>query len=102
HISRPPKRPVFTKRNPFDSYGTNIVGPISSFTDSMTFPYPPGNVSPPRYRRGSLIVELEIDRLLHGIAEDTAESVIVQVPPEDGEYRVPWEIHAENLSEPAK
>jgi hypothetical protein len=59
-----------------------------------------GNVSAPRYRRGSLVVEYEIDKLLHGVPEETDEPIMLRIE-EDGRYEIPWEVHAENLAEPA-
>jgi hypothetical protein len=59
-----------------------------------------GNVSAPRYRKGSLLVEYEIDKLLHGVPEETDEPIMLRIE-EDGRYEIPWEVHAENLAEPA-
>jgi hypothetical protein len=101
-LDDPPDRPRFTR------------GGLSALTGLLnsTLTIPPGysprlldpsfrsNVSPPNYRRGSLLVELTVDKLLHGVAEDTNEPVMLRVDA-DGEYEVPWEIHAENLGEPS-
>jgi hypothetical protein len=57
------------------------------------------NVSAPRYRDGSLIVEFEVEKLRHGIPEDAEDAVWLAIA-DDGHYTVPWEIHAENLAVP--
>jgi hypothetical protein len=58
-------------------------------------------VSSPRYREGSLIVDIKIEVLLHGTPEETDEPVIVELA-EDGIWEVPWIIKAANLEEPAE
>lgn len=58
------------------------------------------NVSSPRYRDGSLLVDFEIQKLRHGIPEDSPEPLLLSAE-EDGEFTVAWEIHAENLAMPA-
>jgi hypothetical protein len=58
------------------------------------------NVSAPRYRKGSLIVEIDVEVLRHGLFE---ESDVLWLKAEtDGEFTIPWEMHAENLGEPAR
>jgi hypothetical protein len=59
------------------------------------------NVSGPSYTKGSVKVEFRIDKLLHGISEDTRRPALVRIP-EDGDLEIPWEIHGENLAEPIK
>ena len=46
------------------------------------------------------MVEYGIDKLLHGIPQDSFEPFGLWIET-DGEYTVPWEVHAENLEEPA-
>jgi hypothetical protein len=99
---RPPRRPRFQRRtlaNLAGLYDTHYTMP-----DVSRLNIPPigrSNVSSPRYRKGSLVVEVQIDKLLHGIAEETDEPVMLRVE-EDGEYTIPWEVHAENLVEPTR
>jgi len=44
---------------------------------------------------------LKIEKLLHGVPEVNEESALIMIE-HDGAYTIPWEIHSENLSEPAK
>lgn len=63
-------------------------------------PAPPTpNVSKPKYREGSVDVEINITKLRHWRPEESAP-VQVQAG-EDGDYEATWTIHAENLLEPA-
>lgn len=67
-------------------------------------PYMPsieGNVSSPRYRDGSVNVEFEIDKLLHGIPENTQEPANLSVA-EDSEFTISWQIHAESFKSQPK
>jgi hypothetical protein len=97
-----PARPKFERRSWLDLASMSL--PTLRPPDMGTFrdlPTIGGNVSSPRYRRGSLILELDIAKLLHGVPEKTDEALVFRVP-EDGEFAIPWQIHAENLSKPAK
>jgi hypothetical protein len=62
-----------------------------------------GNVSRPQYRQGSAIVEVGIERLQHSQPTDMDEEArwILRLPT-PGEYQIPWEIHSEELEEPAR
>ncbi len=105
-FDEPPGRPRFVRRR------SGLAG-LSGLSRAMTMPdysrllsTPPvipgkRNVSRPRYRKGSLIVEFDIETLRHGIPEDS-ENVIWLTSEEDGEFSIPWEMHAENLVEPAR
>jgi hypothetical protein len=97
-----PTRPRFKRRTPTDLFvrvpEINLLG--SDFARRIPNIAPPGNVSGPRYRRGSLLAEIHIGKLLHGVPEETDEPLTLRVA-EDGDYTIPWEIHAENLAEPA-
>jgi hypothetical protein len=57
------------------------------------------NVSSVRFRKGSVIVEIEVKKLLHGVYEDS-DSFLLRCPT-DGAYTIPWQIHAENLPDAA-
>ena len=99
-----PKAPRFKRRTYADMFGMPDLGLRTALMPQVQMPYLPsieGNVSSPRYRDGSVIVEFEIDKLLHGIPENTEEPAILSAA-EDGEFRIPWQIHAENLQEPAR
>ncbi len=62
-----------------------------------------GNVSRPRYREGSAIVEVGIERLQHSQPTDMDEGTCWTLRlPTPGEYRIPWEIHSDELEEPAR
>ena len=99
-LSDPPDRPRFTRRSPFDlGHLTGLTVP--AYHDRLhrsDFGIPERrNVSRPRYRKGSVIVEIEIDKLLHGVDEDS-DPIVLRLA-EDGRYSVAWEIRAENLAE---
>lgn len=105
-LGDPPRRPRFQRRSAFSFPGLGrALRPdiYSSLRDIGRVPLPPvrGNVSRPRYRDGSLAVEFEIEKLRHGIPEESPEPVLL-VAKLDGEFVIPWEIHAENLGEPAR
>jgi hypothetical protein len=62
-----------------------------------------GNVSQPRYREGSAIVEVGIERLQQSQRTDMDEEACWTLRlPTPGEYRIPWEIHCDELEEPAR
>jgi hypothetical protein len=62
-----------------------------------------GNVSRPRYREGSAIVEVGVERLQHSQSTDMDEEACWTLRlPTPGEYRIPWEIHTDELEEPAR
>jgi hypothetical protein len=62
-----------------------------------------GNVSAPRYREGSAIVEVGVERLQHAQTTDMDEQAYWTLRlPTPGEYRIPWEIHSDELEEPAR
>jgi hypothetical protein len=62
-----------------------------------------GNVSRPRYREGSAIVEVGVERLQQSqptdMDEEASWTLRLATP---GEYRIPWEIHCDELEEPAR
>lgn len=99
-VSEPPEAPTFRRRSPrtdfLGSYG-RLTTPVSRL-DLSHFQH--GNVSPPRYRKGSVIVEIEIDKLLHRIPDDNADDPIKLLVERDGHDSVTWEIYAENVAEP--
>jgi hypothetical protein len=62
-----------------------------------------GNVSQPRYREGSAIVEVGVERLQHSQPTDMDEEDCWTLRlPRPGEYRIPWEIHSDELEEPSR
>ena len=62
-----------------------------------------GNVSSPSYREGSAIVEVGVERLQHSQPSDMDEQACWTLRlPTPGEYRIPWEIHTDELEEPAR
>ena len=62
-----------------------------------------GNVSSPSYREGSAIVEVGVERLQHSQPTDMDEQACWTLRlPTPGEYRIPWEIHTDELEEPAR
>jgi hypothetical protein len=68
-----------------------------------TAPRVVGNVSRPRYRQGSAIVEVSVGRLQQSLPADMAEEDCwVLRLPRSGEYRIPWEIASDDLEEPAR
>lgn len=75
------------------------IAPVS-FPTHLTDSLSQRNVSHPRYRKGSVHLEIRIKKLLHGLPEPSDE-VVVRAP-EDGIFTVPWTIWAENLPEPAR
>lgn len=102
-IDKPPRRPSFARRRVgLSALDRALLAPDYSkmLIDS---PFIPGarNVSGPYYRDGSLIVEFDIETLLHGPPEDSDEAIMLTIE-SDGEFTIPWEMHAENLGEPAQ
>jgi hypothetical protein len=107
-LDPPPEPPCFRRRSPMEMALGNhltaaryrdIISPVSlprGLTDSLS----QRNVSSPRYRKGSVHLEITIKKLLHGLPEQSDE--IVVRAPEDGSFKVPWTIWAENLPEPAR
>jgi hypothetical protein len=62
-----------------------------------------GNVSWPSYREGSAIVEVGVERLQHSQPTDMDEQACWTLRlPTPGAYRIPWEIHTDELEEPAR
>lgn len=93
-----PARPKFVRPSPFALANLDVpllratvprIRPIDTFS----------NVSNTRFRKGSVIVEVGVKKLLHGVPEDS--DVFLLHAPDDGSYRIAWEIHAENLPEAA-
>jgi hypothetical protein len=60
---------------------------------------PRRNVSAPRYRKGSVIVDIGIETLRHRLPEDLEEPIVVKVA-EVGRFEIGWTIDADNLGEP--
>ncbi len=101
-LDRPPRRPRFQRRR-FGISGLDRALTTPDYSKMLLDPpVLPGrrNVSRPRFRDGSLIVELDIENLRHGVSEELDEPIWLTVDP-DGEFVIPWEVHAENLGEPA-
>jgi hypothetical protein len=98
----PPARPKFKRHSIADALmrGVSPRFDIPSVINRMPSIPVRGNVSAPRYRKGSTIVEYRIDKLLHGVPEDSSEPFTLRID-DDGDYAIPWEIHAENLQERA-
>lgn len=90
-----PSRPKFTRPGPWSfpnlmvpaTFDIPRVSPIDTFS----------NVSNTRFRKGSVIVEVGVKKLLHGVTEDS-DPFLLRAP-NDGAFTVPWQIHAENLPE---
>jgi hypothetical protein len=99
-LQDPPPMPRFKRRNWLDAIGP-LPPHLLSYPTVPSIPHLGGrsNVSPPRYRQGSTIVEYEVQKLRHGLPERTKEPFALKVGA-DGEYSIPWKIHAENLPEP--
>lgn len=104
-IGDPPSRPRFVRRRLGTIAGLDRALLASSYkplAHDLRMPVTPvrRNVSEPRYRKGSLIVEFDIEKLRHGIPEDADDFVCLTVE-DDGEFTIPWQMHAENLGVPA-
>jgi hypothetical protein len=97
-LSDPPVRPRFTRDSRFPWIPRSLVAPMESVRPA--FPQPSRNVSRPKFREGSVHVDLTIAKLLHGVTE-RSDTIILRLR-EDGAYQIPWEIRAENLPEPAR
>lgn len=96
-----PTQPRFKRRNLFDL--TSSMSALSALNypiGRVNVPRIGGNVSGPRFGKGSLLVEFSIKKLQHGLSDETDEPAILRMP-SPGSYNVPWEIHADNMSEPA-
>jgi len=99
-LADPPARPRFSRPNPFTIPDLTVASlPVADYLRSASIPRVASNVSRPRFRKGSVIVDIEVKKLLHGVYEDS-DPITLRCPT-DGVYTVPWQIHAENLSEPA-
>jgi hypothetical protein len=62
-----------------------------------------GNVTGPHYRDGSAIVEVGVEMLAQSQATDMDEEASWTLRlPTSGEYRIPWEIHSDELEEPTR
>jgi hypothetical protein len=62
-----------------------------------------GNVSRPRYRQGSAVVEVGVERLQQSVPADMAdEDCWVLRLPRPGAYRIPWEISGADFDEPVR
>jgi hypothetical protein len=98
----PPSRPVFKRRSGLDYLAGNMssIRAYDLASRLPDLPDLPGNVSDPEYRRGSLVAEIHIEKLLHGVPEATKTPITLRTEAE-GTFDVPWAIHAENLAEPA-
>lgn len=99
----PPARPRFARRRrKLAGLDVSRALTMPDYSRMLRDPVIPvkRNVSAPRYRKGSLIVELDIETLRHGIPEDLENIIWLKIE-EDGEFTIPWEMHAENLAEPA-
>lgn len=79
-----------------------VSAPLPLINQDMGGLAPPGNVSGPRFKKGSVIVEYEVDEVLHNLMETTSDSSLVAVFHQPGVWRIPYEIHARNLPEPRK
>jgi hypothetical protein len=114
-ISRWPAPPVIPTRPLFHRDRTRLSALLggdprvavpddaSTATRDPILPRSVGNVSRPRYRRGSAIVEVGIERLQHSQPTDMDEEACWTLRlPTPGEYQIPWEIHSDELEEPAR
>ena len=103
-IDSPPARPKFARKSRFgipDLGFSPSLGALSALDRVGPIRMPqPRNVSRPRYRRGSVFVDIEITKLIHGVYEES--DMLTLRLPQDGTYRIPWQIHAANLAEPTR
>jgi hypothetical protein len=110
-----PERPVIPTRPLFHRARTRLSAllggdPRLAVSDNASIPSresmvsrPGGNVSWPSYREGSAIVEVGVERLQHSQATDMEEQACWTLRlPTPGAYRIPWEIHTDELEEPAR
>jgi hypothetical protein len=96
----PPDRPKFKRYSPLDALSVPAPAVPRIDLERLAPGLSRSNVSGPRFKRGSLLVEFKIEKLLHGVPEETDTALILRAS--DGDYEVPWEIHAENLPEVAR
>lgn len=61
-----------------------------------------GNVSGPRFGKGSVLVTYEVEELLHNTVESTEHDPLVVSFLRAGTWEVPYEIHARNLPSPVR
>jgi len=99
-LSERPARPRFTRGTRFPQLAglNHLLAPSASVRPIIPIPSQ-RNVSRPHYRKGSVHVDIKVTKLLHGVLE-RSDMITLRVT-EDGAYRIPWEIRAENLPEPA-
>lgn len=101
-LPQPPRRPRFRRRTLQDLIGAttfpNIYRPLGA---SALANVRRSNVTGPTFGKGSLRVGFKIEKLLHGVPEVNEDAALMMIE-HDGAYTIPWEIHSENLSEPAK
>lgn len=94
---KPPKTPTLrTRSDLLDSLGHR---PLIRYPDLADIGPLLGNVRGPHIERGS--VTFHVGKILHGVPEDADGDLYVRTE-EDGEYRLPWVIHAENLDGPTR
>jgi hypothetical protein len=96
-----PAQPRFHRPNSFDLASRMSAWSPTYPLGRMNIPSLGGNVSGPRYGKGSVLVEFSIQKLQHGIPEETHEPALLRVPG-PGTFAVAWEVHADNMAEPAK
>ncbi len=100
-LPQPPRRLRFRRRTFQDLIGAttfpNLYRPLGA---SALGSLRRSNVTGPTFGKGSLRVGFKIEKLLHGVPEVNEEAALIIIE-HDGAYTIPWEIHAENLSEPA-
>jgi hypothetical protein len=100
-VSPPPVPPRFTKLG-FPDFRIPSLDSLYAVPNlnSIQDVHRP-NVSGPSYRKGSCVVEFSIDKLRHRLPEVTDHPAILRIEA-DGTYTIPWEVHAENMAEPAR
>jgi hypothetical protein len=107
-----PERPVIPMRPAFHRDRTRLSAlmggdpragvPDSASSASRESVASDGNVASPKYRQGSTTVEVEVGRLPHSHSVDMEDWACWTLRlPTPGTYRILWELHAEELREPA-
>lgn len=100
-LETPPARPRLRRHGILDAMSASKFGSGSIAAFRMPVLPPIGrNVRGPFYGDASSPVEFDIKKLLHGVPEETEDPAVL-LTDSDGIHIVPWEIHADNMAEPA-